>query len=88
MNIKRGHDMSVAEARTRVERIAAELQDRFGLESSWEENVLLVWGQNVDGLIILRDREVEISVDLGPPLIIMAGPIRTAIEATMEKNLG
>lgn len=87
MKIKRQHELGMDEARRRVDCIATEMGQQFGLRSEWKGDDLNVKGSGVNGQISIRDTNIEVNVTLGFSLMLMEGTIRSAIESAMDKHL-
>ncbi len=87
MNIKRNHSLGIAEARIRVDSIAASLTSKYGLSSAWEGDTLKFSGSGVNGRIDVADQSVDVDVKLGFALMMLEGTIRTSIEDAMDKHL-
>ena len=49
MNISRRHSLGRAEARTKVQELADDLGDEYGLVSEWQGDDLCVKGSGVNG---------------------------------------
>jgi len=87
MNIRRRHTLGRQEARSRVDRVAAELGSKFDLRAAWDGDDLKFRGSGVDGLIRVAEDDVEAQVSLGLSLRLLQGTIRSAIEDAMKKHL-
>ena len=87
MRIKRQHTLGADEARRRVDRIATEMGQQFGLRSEWQNDELHVRGNGVDGRILVGEAQVDVKVTLGFSLMLMDGAIRSAIEDLMDQHL-
>ena len=87
MKIRRSHNLGLQEARTRADRIAADLDRQFPLKSAWQGDVLLVKGNGVSGQLRVDDEHFELDVKLGFALKLMEGPIRSSIEKIIEDEL-
>lgn len=87
MKIRRSHKLGIAEARNRADRIAADLQQQFSLRSNWQGDALHVQGNGVSGQLLVDEESIELDVKLGFALKLMEGPIRSAIEATIDEEL-
>lgn len=88
MRIRRTHELGVDEAKSRVERVAADLGQSLSLNSSWNGDNLEFRGNGVNGQIAVEAETIEVQVKLGLALLMMEGSIRSAIEATLDKQLG
>ena len=87
MKIRRRHNLGLEEARNRADRIAADLQQQFSMRSRWQGDVLQVQGNGVKGQLLVDAENMELDVKLGLALKLMEGPIRAAIEATIDEEL-
>ena len=87
MRIRRRHNLGLEEARNRADRIAADLKDQFSMRSRWQGDVLQVQGNGVKGQLLVDEENLELDVQLGFALKLMEGPIRAAIEATIDEEL-
>jgi len=87
MNIRRSHQLGVEEARSRATEIAEHLDRQFSLTSRWQGDRLLVSGNGVNGHLIVAEESIELEVRLGFALKLMEGPIRSAIESTIDEHL-
>jgi len=88
MKIRRNHNLGIEEARSRASEIAEHLDRQFSLTSRWNGDQLLVRGNGVNGQLAVAEESIELEVRLGFALKLMEGPIRAAIEATMDEHLG
>jgi putative polyhydroxyalkanoate system protein len=75
------------EARNRADRIAADLKQQFSMRSTWHGDALKVSGNGVSGQLKVAEDSIELDVRLGFALKLMEGPIRSAIEATIDEEL-
>lgn len=75
------------EARNRADRIAADLKQQFSMRSKWHGDALKVSGNGVSGELKVAEDSIELDVRLGFALKLMEGPIRSAIEATIDEEL-
>jgi len=87
MRIRRNHQLGIDEAKNRANEIAAHLERQFSLTSNWVGDRLMVRGNGVDGHLSVAEESVELVVQLGFALKLMEGPIRRAIESTIDEHL-
>lgn len=87
MRIRRSHNLGLEEARHRADLIAADLQQQFSLRSQWRGDALHVQGNGVSGQLKVDEQNIELEVRLGFALKLMEGPIRSAIEKTIDEEL-
>jgi len=87
MRIRRNHQLGIEEARSRANDIAEHLEQQFSLTSNWVGDRLMVRGQGVDGHLAVAEESIELVVRLGFALKLMEGPIRRAIESTIDEHI-
>lgn len=88
INIKRKHSLSKADAKTRIDKTAAELSSKYGVKSKWKsENQLEFSGTGADGTIDLNDNDVEVKVKLGWLAKALKGKIEETINKTLDREL-
>ena len=87
MIIRRSHQLGIEEARSRADRIAGNLVQQYSLTSAWQGDYLVVKGNGVNGHLIVAEESIELQVKLGLALKLMEGPIRSAIENTIDEHL-
>lgn len=87
MRIRRSHRLGIAEARNRAEKIAGYLEHQYALRWSWQGDHLHVQGNGVTGQLMVEEEAIELNVRLGFALKLMEGPIRSAIEQAIDKEL-
>ncbi len=87
MRIRRSHHLGLEEAKNRANHIAETLGRQFSLTSSWQGDHLMVRGTGVNGYLVVEEDSLEIEVKLGFALKLMEGPIRSAIENTIDEEL-
>ncbi len=87
MKVRREHSLGTAEARRRVDEIAADMGARLNLQSEWRDDDLQIKGSGVNGKIAVSEDAIEVQVELGFALMLMESSIRVAIEDAMDKHL-
>ncbi len=87
MRIRRNHQLGIEEAKSRANEIASHLEQQFSLKSNWVGDRLMVRGNGVDGHLAVAEESIELVVRLGFSLKLMEGPIRRAIESTIDEHL-
>jgi putative polyhydroxyalkanoate system protein len=85
IDIRRSHDMSMKDARTAAETMAAHLGKKFGLKGDWEGETLHFDRPGVQGSLHLTAKHVMLSVKLGFMLTLMRGPIEQAVHEELDK---
>ena len=87
MRIRRSHNLGLEEARNRADLIAEDLQRQFSMSTNWQDGALHVRGNGVSGQLKVDEHNIELDVRLGFALKLMEGPIRAAIEKTIDEEL-
>jgi len=87
MIIRRRHQLGIEEAKNRADQIAGHLERQYSLTSNWQGDYLVVSGNGVNGQLVVAEESIELEVRLGFALKLMEGPIRSAIEDTMDEHL-
>ena len=75
------------EVRRRVDRIADELNARFGLRSKWSGDRLEVRGKDIRGHIDIAPETVEVRIRPGTKLLPILLPIRMGVESAIDEHL-
>ena len=87
MVIRRSHKLGIEEAKQRANEIAEDMGEQFSLTSSWVGDKLMVRGNGVNGHLAVAEESIELVVKLGFALKLMEGPIRRAIESTLDEHI-
>ena len=87
MVIRRNHKLGIEEAKNRANDIAGHLEKQFSLTSSWVGDRLMVRGNGVNGHLAVAEESIELVVKLGFALKLLEGPIRSAIESTLDEHI-
>ncbi len=87
MVIRRSHKLGIEEAKQRANQIAEHMGEQFSLTSSWVGDKLMVRGNGVNGHLAVAEESIELVVKLGFALKLMEGPIRRAIESTLDEHI-
>ena len=87
MRIRRSHELGMAEARKRADRIAKDLADEYGVRAQWEGDHMVVRGSGINGQLLVAEEYIELQVKLGFAMSLMEAPIRAVIENTIDDEL-
>ena len=87
MKISRSHSLGRAEVRTKVQQLADDLGDQYGLVSEWQGHDLSVKGASVRGWVRVSDDEVNVDLKLGFALLMLESTIKSSIKSLMDKHL-
>lgn len=86
IDIQHDHTMTPAHARQAVQDVADKLTERFGVESSWEGDILRFRRSGVDGRIALMPQQLHVTAQLGLLLGAMKGPIEAEIRRVLDER--
>jgi putative polyhydroxyalkanoate system protein len=79
IDIRREHGLTVQSARETAERIAADLEKRFGLRGEWRGNTFNFKRSGVSGFLTVGEQDLHLSLTLGLLLKAMRESIERAI---------
>ncbi len=85
IRVKRAHNLAPGVARSRVEEIAKELRDQYGVDYAWKGNHLSLHRMGASGTVTLGNGFVEIEVKIGLTLRPMKAKIEASVQRLMER---
>ena len=83
IKMDRSHSLSMDEARSKVDNMAADLEKRYGLKSNLAGNKLNFKRTGVKGHVEISDGKVSVLVDLS----MMLSPLKGKVEENLKQNL-
>lgn len=83
IDIRRRHDLPLAEARKLAEDMAAQLRERFELEYAWRGHALVFNRDGVEGKLVVAADEIHLHARLG----FLLSFLKPAIEEEIERSL-
>jgi putative polyhydroxyalkanoate system protein len=83
IDIERPHHLGTSAARLVIEKVAVDLQQKFGLTNQWRDDVLQFSGTGVNGAIAVSDHAVHVTAQLG----LLLSPFRGRIEQDIREKL-
>lgn len=86
INIRHSHSLSKSHARKAVEDVAKKLEERFGVTSGWEGDVLNFSRSGVDGHIALEDKGLHVTAKLGFLQAMFKDPIEAEIRRVLSER--
>jgi putative polyhydroxyalkanoate system protein len=84
IELRRVHDLGIADARAAAERMADKLGREFGLKGTWHGDVLRFERPGVTGSLTLTDKDLRLSVALGFLLKAMRASIEQAVVQQLD----
>ena len=86
IDISHPHSLPMTKARKSLDEVAAKLDERFGMSSRWEGDVLHFSRSGVDGHIALEPENIHVTAQLGFLLSAMKGSIEQEIRRVLEEK--
>jgi putative polyhydroxyalkanoate system protein len=83
INIRRSHDLPLAQARKLAEEMAAQLRERFELDYAWRGHTLVFSRDGVEGKLVVCAGEIHLHARLG----FLLSFLKPAIEEEIEQSL-
>ena len=88
IDIRRKHGQSQKAAKAAVDKTAAAIAKKFGLQSSWDGDTLHFERSGVKGKIAVSKTEVHVTAELGFLVGALKPMIETEIERQLDENFG
>lgn len=84
IDVTQSHSLPIEEAKLRMEKVQAELTQKYGLSFSWEgDRRVQVSGKGVKGTIQLTETQVSVNLDLS----FILTPVKGKIESRLREQL-
>ncbi|HEY8328319.1 MAG TPA: polyhydroxyalkanoic acid system family protein [Rhodanobacter sp.] len=83
IDIRRPHQLSIAEARAVVDQVAARMHEKFGMDGRWQDDTLLFSRPGVSGSIAVGTDAIQVKAELG----LMLTPLKGMIEQEIRRKL-
>lgn len=88
IDIRRPHQLSLAEARAVVEKVATRMQEKFGMSGQWEGDTLRFSRPGVTGGIAVASDAIHVTAELGMMLTPLKGMIEQEIRRKLDEHFG
>ncbi len=83
IDIRRPHQLSIEEARAVVDKVAARMQEKFGIAGQWQGDTLQFSRPGVSGTIAVDSDAIQVKADLG----MMLAPLKGMVEQEIRRKL-
>jgi putative polyhydroxyalkanoate system protein len=83
IDIRRPHQLSIEEARAVVDKVAARMQEKFGMAGQWQGDTLQFSRPGVSGTITVGSDAIQVKADLG----MMLAPLKGMVEQEIRRKL-
>jgi putative polyhydroxyalkanoate system protein len=86
IDITRHHSQPLAEARKKVDRVAAHIAKKFQVVHEWQGNTLHFSRSGVDGQIAVTPKLVRVTANLGFLLSMLRDPVEREINKYLDEE--
>jgi putative polyhydroxyalkanoate system protein len=83
IDIRRTHQLSIAEARAVVDQVAARMHEKFGMDGRWQDDTWLFSRRGVSGSIAVGSDAIQVKAELG----LMLAPLKGMVEQEIRRKL-
>ncbi|MDO1528659.1 polyhydroxyalkanoic acid system family protein [Fulvimonas sp. R45] len=88
IDIRRPHALPPAEARAVVDRVAARMREKFGMEGNWQGDTYAFSRPGVKGSIAVGADEIRVGAELGLMLAPLKGMVEQEIRRKLDEHFG
>ncbi|MDE2249241.1 MAG: polyhydroxyalkanoic acid system family protein [Pseudomonadota bacterium] len=86
IDIRRPHRLPTAEARALVDKVAARMQEKFGMTGQWQGDTLKFSRPGVSGSIAVGSDAIEVKAELGMMLTPLKGMVEQEIRRKLDEH--
>ncbi len=86
INIRKPHGMDAADAQSRLDKLTAELETRFGVKVSKKGTSTAVKGKGVSGSASIQGADIVIDMKLGLPASLVAQRIEDGVNKSIVEH--
>ncbi|HUW52781.1 MAG TPA: polyhydroxyalkanoic acid system family protein [Rhodanobacter sp.] len=86
IDIRRPHQLSIAAAHAVVDRVAARMQEKFGMDGQWHGDTLRFSRPGASGTIAIDSDTIQVNVQLGMMLTPLKGMIEQEIRRKLDEH--
>ena len=83
IDIRRAHQLSIAEARAVVDKVAARMHEKLGVDGQWDGDTLRFSRPGVKGTIAVSSDAIQVNAELG----LMFSPLKGMVEQEIRRKL-
>ncbi len=83
IDIHRPHQLSIAEARAVVDKVAERMQEKFTMGGQWQGNTFQFSRSGVSGSIAVESDAIRVKAELG----IILSPLKGMVEQEIRRKL-
>ena len=86
IDIRRPHQLSIAEARVVVDKVAARMREKFGMDGQWQGDTLQFSRPDVRGPLDVGSDAIQVTAELGMMLAPLKGMVEQAIRRKLDEH--
>lgn len=86
IDIKRSHNLELAKAKKKVQKVANHIAEKFDVDCEWNGNTLSFQRAGVDGHIKVNPKSIHVFADLGFFLSALKSPIEREINRYLDEE--
>ena len=83
IDIRRPHQLSIAEARAVVDQVAARMHEKLGIDGQWQGDTLRFSRPGVSGTIAVSSDAIQVNAELS----LMLSPLKGMVEQEIRRKL-
>ena len=83
IDIRRLHQLSIAEARAIVDQVAARMHEKLGMDGQWQGDTLHFSRPGATGTIAVSSDAIQVHAELG----LMLSPLKGMVEQEIRRKL-
>jgi len=83
IDIRRPHQLPLAEARAVVDQVASRMREKFGIDGQWQGDTLNFSRSGVSGSIAVESDAIQVRAQLG----MMLAPLKGMVEQEIRRKL-
>ena len=86
IDIKRSHNLELAKAKKKEQKVADHIAEKFDVDCEWNGNTLSFQRSGVDGHIKVNPKSIHVFADLGFFLSALKSPIEREINRYLDEE--
>ena len=83
IDIRRAHQLPIAEARAVVDKVAARMREKLSVDGQWDGDTLRFSRPGVNGTIAVSSDAIQVNAELG----LMFSPLKGMVEQEIRRKL-
>jgi putative polyhydroxyalkanoate system protein len=88
IDIRRPHNLPMAQARAVVDQVATRMREKFDMQSQWQDDTLRFSRSGVKGSIVVAPTLIHVTAELGFMLTPLKGMVEQEIRRKLDEHFG